>query len=104
MNLLFVVLFDLEMGIIEGVSFGLIEQQCFNDRAKISLEFVFHQGKGQEVGELDVGDYFLFFELVFHFVNLVMEEYFKTNVYSFVNYKDEDRRLYRKGICLYLVT
>lgn len=59
----------LDKVIIKGVSFSLIEHEGFHNGAEVFLEFVFCEGKGEEVGKLNLGDDLLFFELVFHFVN-----------------------------------
>jgi hypothetical protein len=69
-ELFLVVLLELTMVLIEGIGFGLIEHEGLNDGSEISLKLVFDKGEGEKVGEFDVGDDFLFLELVFHFDKL----------------------------------
>lgn len=64
------ILLNLQMVLIDGIGFGLIEHEGLNNDSEISLKFVFDKRKGQKVGEFHIGNDFLFFELVFHFDKL----------------------------------
>jgi hypothetical protein len=44
-KLFLMVVFELKMVVVEGISFGLIEHQGFNNVPEISFEFILHQGK-----------------------------------------------------------
>jgi hypothetical protein len=44
-KLLLMVLLELKMALVEGISFGLIEHQGFNNVPEISFELILHQGK-----------------------------------------------------------
>ncbi len=59
------------MVFIDGFSFGLVEHESLYNLSEISLEFVFNKREGKKVSKLDLGKDFLFFVLVFHFVNLL---------------------------------
>lgn len=73
LELVLVIDFGFEVRSIECISFGLVEHDSFDNSSKISFELIFNEGKGQETGEFDSGEYLLFFDFVFHF-NLMIEE------------------------------